>query len=191
MKCALFLAGGVEECEALITVDLLRRADIEVYTVAIGESLYLMSSHGVGLRADILFDEFLNETFDVLILPGGKAGTANLEASELLIRALESHMDAGKLTAAICAAPSILGHLGYLKGKQYTCFPEFDGDYGGTYHWEPVVRDGNLITGRGMGAALEFGRELIKALAPEKLDAVDYGIQYEHRFRELQQQRVK
>ena len=184
-KCAIFLADGFETCEGMITVDMLRRAQITVDLISMNNDLNVTTSHGIHLTAEKLFSETDPKDYDVLILPGGKLGTANLESCEPLKAALKEHLESGKLTCAICAAPSILGHMGLLAGKKYTCFPTFDDpSYEGEYQQELAVRDGNLITGRGMGATIEFAREIIKALADEEtLHRVEYGIQYEHTFR--------
>lgn len=186
-KCALFLATGFEECEALITVDILRRADISIDTITIQrDSKLVTGSHHINVEADKLWDEFDIDAYDVLILPGGKVGTANLEAFTPLIETIEKHHAEGKLLAAICAAPSIYGHLGFLKDKKYTCFPTFDeASFAGSYQQELAVRDGSLITGRGMGATIEFARAIVKTINEGVIDSVDYGIQYEHRFKEL------
>ena len=179
MKCAVFLAGGFEECEGMIPVDLLRRAGMTVDTVSITEEHAVTGSRGVTVMADKLWKEIDPETYDVLILPGGKKGKENLEAFEPLKAAFARHYEAGRLTCAICASPSIFGHMGILKGKTFTCFPDFnENGFGGTYSEELAVRDGNLITGKGMGASVEFSREIIKAAAPEQLAAVEAGIQY-------------
>ncbi|MBQ3460939.1 MAG: DJ-1/PfpI family protein [Solobacterium sp.] len=185
MKCAIYLADGFETCEGLITVDLLRRANIEIETISIKDNNFVKSSHGIEMLTDRIYMETDPAEYDVLILPGGKVGTLNLEQFDDLREALKAHFEAGKLTCAICAAPSILGHMGLLKDRRYTCFPTFDDpSYEGEYQQELAVRDGNLITGRGMGATIEFAREIIKALADEEtLHRVEYGIQYEHTFR--------
>lgn len=185
MKCAIYLADGFETCEGLITVDLLRRANIEIETISIKDANFVRTSQGIDMLTDRIFMETDPSEYDVLILPGGKIGTANLEQFDALKEALRAHFEAGKLTCAICAAPSILGHMGLLKDRKYTCFPTFDDDYGGEYQQELAVRDGNLITGRGMGATIEFAREILKVLTDEEtLKKVEYGIQYEHTFRD-------
>ena len=186
-RCAIFLADGFETCEGLITVDLLRRAGVAIDTVSITDTNEVTTSHRIPLKTDMLFAEIDPADYDVLILPGGKVGTQNLEAFEPLKEAIRKHCAEGKLMCAICAAPSILGHMGLLEGKQYTCFPDFaDDSYKGTYMQELAVRDGQLITGRGMGATIEFGRQIIMALTDEAtLKKVERGIQYEHSFRQL------
>lgn len=185
MKCAIFLADGFETCEGLITVDMLRRASLTIDTISMNETLEVRTSHGIRLFADRLFSEFDAKEYDVLIMPGGKLGTANLEANEKLREIYRAHFESGKLTCAICAAPSILGHMGLLKGKKYTCFPTFNEDsFGGEYQNELAVTDGSLITGRGMGATIEFARHiLMKTVDEETLEKVQNGIQYEHTFR--------
>jgi 4-methyl-5(b-hydroxyethyl)-thiazole monophosphate biosynthesis len=185
MKCAVFLAKGFEDCEALITIDMLRRAGIPTESVSITDDLKVEASHGVTMFADRLWEEIDVSEYDTLILPGGKVGTENLGGFKPLLDALMSHWEKGKLTCAICAAPSIFGKLGILKGKKYTCFPSFfREDYGGDYQMELAVQDGNLITGRGMGATIEFARLIIREMTDEAtLKKVEYGMQYEHSFR--------
>ncbi|MBR2676326.1 MAG: DJ-1/PfpI family protein [Solobacterium sp.] len=185
MKCAVFLAKGFEDCEALITIDMLRRAGIPIESISITDDRKVEASHGVTMFADRLWEEIDASEYDALILPGGKAGTENLGNFKPLLGALMSHWEKRKLTCAICAAPSILGTLGILKGRNYTCFPSFfREDYGGNYQMELAVQDGNLITGRGMGATIEFARLIIRELTDEAtLKKVEYGMQYEHSFR--------
>ena len=187
MKCAIFLAEGFEDCEALITVDMMRRAKVEIDTVSITDRPEVLSSHRVLIRADKVWAEIRPEDYDVLILPGGKLGTQNLEAFEPVKEAFRKHFEAGRLTCAICAAPSILGHMGLLAGRRYTCFPEFaDASYQGEYEMEMAVKDGCLITGRGMGATIEFARLILKQLVDaETMAHLEYGMQYEHSYAEL------
>lgn len=187
MKCAIFLAKGFEDCEALITMDMLRRAGITVDSVSITDDMKVQTSHGVTLFADRIYNDIDPNDYDVLILPGGKLGTENLGQFRPLMDAIMAHFEAGKLTCAICAAPSLFGKAGILKGRHYTCFPSFFSEaYEGTYEMELAVKDGNLITGRGMGATIEFARLIIGALTDqETLEKVEYGMQYEHSFRRL------
>ena len=183
-KCAIFLADGFETCEGLITVDMLRRAKVSIDLISMNDTLRVVTSQSVVIEAEKKYSEIDPSEYDVLILPGGKVGTANLESCESLKIALKKHFEEGKLTCAICAAPSIFGHLGMLKGKKYTCFPDFDGEYGGSYQMELAVSDGNLITGRGMGATIEFARKILMQLvSEEELKGVQHGMQYEHSFR--------
>jgi 4-methyl-5(b-hydroxyethyl)-thiazole monophosphate biosynthesis len=186
MKSAIFLADGFEDCEGLITVDMLRRGKQEIDTVSMNDTCEVHTSHGVTMLADKVFSEIDPAYYDILILPGGKRGVVNLEKSEPLKKILLKHFNEGKLTCAICAAPSLLGHIGILKGRKYTCFPGFEEDsFDGEYQMELAVEDGSLITGRGMGATIEFARTILKKTAPEVLKDVEYGMQYEHSFRSL------
>ena len=188
MRCAIFLAKGFEDCEGMITIDMLRRAGVPIDSVSITDDLIVETSHGVRLFADKTWKEIDPSGYDVLILPGGKVGTMNLDGFEPLKNALKAHFESGKLTCAICAAPSVLGHLGILNGRHYTSFPAFASDsYGGIYETELAVEDGNVITGRGMGATIEFARLIIRRLTDdETMRRLEYGMQYEHSFRTLQ-----
>lgn len=179
-KTVIFLADGFEDCEGLITVDMFRRAGLTIDTCSMNKTLKVHTSHGVTLLADKLFSELVPEDYDVMIFPGGKKGVENLEANEAVKAIYKKHLESGKLSGAICAAPSILGHLGLLKGKDYTVFPSFNGEYGGTYHNVAAITDGNLVTGRGMGATIEFARQLLMQLVDDAtLRKVEYGMQYE------------
>lgn len=192
MKAAIFLAEGFETCEGLITIDVLRRGKVQIDTYSITDSKQVRSSQNVVVQADDVLQNCKDEDYDVLILPGGKLGTKNLEENERICTMMKKHFDAGKLTCAICAAPSILGHLGILEGRRYTCFPDFnDSSYNGTYEMELAVQDGNVITGRGMGATVEFARTILRNLiSEEEMMNVEWGMQYEHSFQELAKERM-
>lgn len=179
-RVAVFLAEGFETCEALIVVDLLRRAQVRVDTISISNQLDVLSSQQVVVQADLTLKESILSDYDVLFLPGGKLGTQNLETCSSLLEAYQNHFEQGKLCAAICAAPSILGHLGVLKGKNFTCFPGFEEDgFGGSYLGERVVLDGNVLTGLAMGASVDFGLKLVEILqGSDRLQLVKQGIQY-------------
>lgn len=170
----LFLAEGFEEIEALTPVDILRRAGLELKTVAVGESKIVKGAHGIEVVADITESEIKNEIPEAIILPGGMPGTTNLEQSEVVIDTLMRAMINGSLICAICAAPSILGIMGCLKNKKATCFPGFE-EYldGATVVDERIVRDENIITAKGMGCAAEFALCIVEALtSKEKADEV-------------------
>ena len=178
-KCAIFLAEGFEECEALITVDMIRRANITIDMVSIGDDLFVTSSHDIVIKADYLLQDVELDSYDALILPGGKLGTENLEKCEELKDALIEQYDDDKLVCAICAAPSIFGHLGFLNDKQYTCYPSFDSNYGGTYNKVLAISDENVVTGRGMGATIEFAKEILlhfkdEETVEELLESIQY-----------------
>lgn len=187
MKSAIFLADGFETCEALITVDMFHRAGQAIDMVSIKDTKEVITSQSIHVLAEKLYSEIDVKDYDVLILPGGKVGTDNLDHFEPLKKALREHFEEGKLTCAICAAPSVLGHLGILTGKKYTCFPGFESEsYGGEYQLELAVQDENVITARGMGATIEFARTILKNIADETaMKKMEYGMQYEHSYRDL------
>ena len=159
----MFLANGFEEIEALLPLDLMRRAGLEVKTVGVG-GLDITGSHGITVKADMLDIDFADNAPECVILPGGMPGTTNLDASAIVHKALDAALENNALICAICAAPMILGKRGILKGKKATCFPGFEGYLEGATVGGRAVRDGQVITGIGMGAALEFGIEIVAAL---------------------------
>lgn len=162
----MFLADGFEEVEALCPLDILRRAGLEVTTVGIGGKDVIRGAHGIIVHADIPDVMYRDSNPDMLILPGGMPGSKNLDESRIVDSALRAASRKGAYLAAICAAPMVLGKRGYLEGKRAVCFPGFE-EYltGATVDGEnTVVRDGNIITAKGMGAAFGFGLELVKAL---------------------------
>ena len=170
----LFLAEGFEEIEALTPVDIIRRAGLEIKTIAVGENKTVKGAHGIEIIADITESELDKCVPEVIILPGGMPGTLNLENSATVIEILGRCMAEGSLICAICAAPSILGISGYLKGKKATCYPGFEHYLDkALFTNEKVVRDGNIITAKGMGCAAEFSLAIIEAiLGKEKADEI-------------------
>ena len=155
-----FLANGFEEVEALTPVDYLRRCELPVQTVGV-TGRTVTGSHGIPVTADILPEEMDLTRIDAVILPGGMPGTLNLEASEAVKDALNWSAEQQCLIAAICAAPSVLGHMGLLIGKKATCFPGFEGELkGATISEKPVCVDGKIVTAKGMGVAVQFGLTL-------------------------------
>lgn len=169
-----FLANGFEEIEALMPLDLLRRAGLEVRTVAIGDDHKVTGAHGISVIADIKDTEFCDVMPSAVILPGGMPGTSNLEESATVALTIHDTLQQDGLVCAICAAPSILGNAGYLKGKNATCFPGFEQYLDGAQITDArVVRDGNFITAKGMGCATEFALAIIEAIAgKEKADEI-------------------
>lgn len=157
-----FLATGFEDIEALAPVDILRRASLEVSTVSVTGERIVESAHGIGIRADMLLDEVDFTCAEMLVLPGGLPGATNLDACQPLTDALARHGKAGGAVAAICAAPLVLGHLGLLQGRRATCYPGFETELKGACVTGAIVeRDGNVITGKGPGAAFEFGYAIV------------------------------
>ena len=160
-----FLADGFEDIEALAPIDILRRANVDVKTVSV-TGKEVTSSHGVTVKADISVSDIkLDSDLELIVLPGGMPGTLNLEASVGVQKAIDFCAANDKYIAAICAAPSILGHKGLLKGKKATCFPGFEKDLvGADACSDLVVKDGKFITGKGSGACIEFGLMLAEIL---------------------------
>jgi protein deglycase len=165
MRVIVPLAEGFEEIEAVTIIDVLRRAGIDV-TTAFLEKKQVTGSHSIRITADKDIDGVRASDFDCIALPGGMPGSANLRDDPRVVRLVRENAGAGKLTAALCAAPLVLGFAGVLEGKRATCYPGFEGQMTGAVHVpEPVVRDGNFITGKGPGCAIPFALELVAALA--------------------------
>lgn len=164
-----FLANGFEEVEALTPVDMLRRCELKTVTVGIGGQA-VMGSHNIPVLADITDSEIvLDDNVDMIVLPGGMPGTLNLEKNPNVQKAIDFCMENNKYIAAICAAPSILGHKGILDGKEAICYTGFEAQLGNAIIKDkPVCSDGNIITSRGAGAAMEFSFELVKALISDE-----------------------
>lgn len=161
----MFLANGFEEIEALYTLDVLRRAKVDIKTVGVSSKTAL-GSHGIPVVCDISVDELpFDNDFDMIILPGGMPGSTNLDNDESVSRYISIAKENGKFICAICAAPFILGKRGLLMGKKATCFPGFEKYLdGATVVDAGVVRDGSIITGRAMGSAHEFALAILEAL---------------------------
>ena len=167
-KVYAFLADGLEEVEALMVIDLLRRTKkLDVVMVSIKDDLLVEGSHGIKIMADKTIDEIDFDEGDCIFLPGGIPGTPNLEACDKLTEQIVEYDKQGKLIAAICAAPSILSHLGVLQDKKATSYPTFESDMDCIEFGGKVVRDKNVITGKGLGVALEEGLEIITYLVDE------------------------
>ncbi|MCD7722591.1 MAG: DJ-1/PfpI family protein [Clostridiales bacterium] len=160
----LFLADGFEIVEAMAPIDMLRRAKIDVLTVGV-YSKSVTSSCGINVEADVTADEFKFENVDAIILPGGAQGVINLEKSPLVQSVIDDAVCTGALIAAICAAPSILGKKGLLRGKKAICYPGFECALDGAeISSDFIVKDGDFITAKGAGVAVDFGIEIIKEL---------------------------
>ncbi len=181
MKAIVFLADGFEECEGLIAVDILRRAGIETLMASAMDGLMIDSSRHIKVQADVMAADVDYGTVDLVVLPGGRLGTENLGANELVVEKCRQFA-AGKHLAAICAAPSLLAALGLLEGKRATCHPDFEGHMkGAVLTGESVVTDGNITTGQGLGASFDFSFELVKLLAGEEtVENIKKAICYKH-----------
>ncbi|MDE5692345.1 MAG: DJ-1/PfpI family protein [Duncaniella sp.] len=181
MVVYVFLADGFEEIEALTPIDLMRRADIHVVTVATGDSLEVKGAHGVIVHADVMLGSGCLPEADMLVCPGGMPGASNLAANKVLAAMLREQYDQGRYVAAICAAPAVtLAPLGILDGKKATCYPGFEQQLtqgGATHVAERVVEDGNIITANGPSSAMPFALALVSALrGQETAQSVAQGI---------------
>ena len=165
-KVALFLAEGFEEIEAIGTIDILRRAEIDVTTVSITDSLEVAGAHNVVIKADKVIGEIdFNET-EVLVLPGGMPGAKNLNENETLKEHIKNFAENGKTVGAICAAPFILGNMRLLEGKKAAVYPGFEPElFGADVVNEAVVVEENITTGRGPGKVFDFALALVEQIA--------------------------
>ncbi len=162
---AVLLADGFEEIEALTPVDVLRRAGIDVVTYSVNGDLCVCGAHNIMIDADNVIENIDYENIDAIILPGGMPGTDNLENSQDVKDILEYADSEGILMCAICAAPKILGKLGYLKGKRATCFPGFEEYLDGVETTGNGVEvDGSIITSKGMGTAMDFSLAILEKI---------------------------
>ena len=175
-----FFATGYEEIEALTVVDILRRGGLSVKMVSITGEEYVISSHQVTVKMDALFEDIDFDQVEMIVLPGGMPGTKNLEACESLMNLLKDRVAQNKMIAAICAAPTVFGHAGFLKGKKACCYPDMeDGLFGAEVSYNEVEVDGNVITSRGMGTAIPFGLKLVALLQGQaSADALGAKIVY-------------
>lgn len=173
-----FLAEGFEEIEALAVVDVLRRGAVQVRTVGIG-GRQVAGAHGIPVVCDLAECEAATDGLEMVVLPGGIPGTPNLEASETVRRFLDYAVQNDLWIGAICAAPSILGHRGLLRGREATANPDFQSQLeGARLSTDYVCADGRYITSRGMGVAVEFGLRLLEALkGREAAEAVHVKLQ--------------
>ncbi len=182
MKTAyIFLAAGFEEIEALATVDILRRAQLNVVTVSVTDELEVVGAHNVGVLADTVVDCVEVGSEDWLICPGGLPGADNLFNCKTLAEMLQEHNAKGGNIAAICAAPAVvLAPLGIIKGKNATCYPGFEAklaEGGATAKNDRVVVDGNVITGNGPASAIPFALAIAEqAASPATAQAVAQGM---------------
>lgn len=179
-KVCVFFAAGFEEIEGLTVVDLLRRQGIDTEMVSVMEEKTVTGAHKIPVVMDSMLAEVDFDKVDMIVLPGGGAGTRNLEACGPLMEQVDAFAKEGKGVSAICAAPSILGHRGILKGKKAIAYPGFEDQLeGAALTFEPAVRDGNIITGRGMGCSIPFALTIIEYLADkEAADAMAEKIVY-------------
>jgi 4-methyl-5(b-hydroxyethyl)-thiazole monophosphate biosynthesis len=183
-KAVIFFAPGLEECEGLLCVDLLRRSGVEVTIAAVGGEKIVKSARSISVVADALAEELDYSAFDAAILPGGIPGVDNLKADATVRKVCTEFAAAGKVVAAICAAPSVLAAFGILQGKKATVYPGMEDKLtaaGAEYTGLPITLDGNIITGEALGAAIPFALALASRLAGQQAsNAVKQGIVYRY-----------
>ena len=165
-----FFANGFEESEAIVPIDIMRRAGLEVKLISITNELMVTGSHGITIKTEELFDNVDFSDAELLFLPGGMPGTKNLDAHAGLCELLQSTAEKGVKLAAICAAPMVLGNLGLLNGEKATCYPGFE-EYllGATFVKEEVVVSNQFITSRGAGTSMALGLKIVEILKDEKI----------------------
>lgn len=157
-QIAIFFAEGYEEIEALAVVDICRRCGLTIDMVSVTEEKAVKGSHGIVVQMDKTFSEVDFTAYDCIVLPGGGEGTRRLEACEPLMQQVDTFYAEKKYIAAICAAPSIFGHRGILKGRKACSYPSFESHLEGAQVTAgPVEISDNVITSRGMGTATQFG----------------------------------
>ena len=173
-----FLAEGFEEIEALTPVDVLRRAGLPVQTVSVMDEQIVAGAHGVPVLADKMFAEINPEDAEMILLPGGLPGATNLDAHEGLGQMIQDFAKEEKPLAAICAAPLVFGNRGLLQGKKATCYPGFETYLQGAEYTAALVeKDGNFITGKGPGAAMEFAFAIVeKYCGIDKVNELKQGM---------------
>lgn len=160
----IFFAPGFEEVEALTTVDILRRAGMDVVMISIDNKDTVTGSHGIEVKMDKKIKKVDFDKLSAIILPGGAPGFKNLEKCELLKeKTTEFSKDSEKLVAAICGAPSVLGHWGLLEGREACVYPGMESELtGAAVKYDNAVISGNIITSRGMGTAIDFGLAIVE-----------------------------
>jgi 4-methyl-5(b-hydroxyethyl)-thiazole monophosphate biosynthesis len=175
MTVIFLLANGFEETELIAPVDILRRAGANVELISIEENLLVESSHGIKIEADNFANQVDLNAIDAVVLPGGLRGTDRLSKSPKVEKIIRTAHDNGKFVGAICAAPMVLGKLGLLEGKSFTCYPGIDNNItDGLYTKKNIVHEDNIITAEAMGSSMEFGFKLTELL---------YGKEVEKRIR--------
>ncbi len=172
-RAVVFITDGSEEIETLSPVDYLRRAKVDVTLVAVSNNKTVKCSRGVTVTADKTIAELdLNDLPDAVVVPGGMPGTKVLAGDKTVVETVKKMNAEGRLVCAICAAPAlVLPQTGVLDGKEWTCYPGMENEaaaFKSKYvSGKAFVKSGNLITGRGPGAAEEFSMEIVKSLMGE------------------------
>lgn len=179
-KIGIFMADGCEEIEGLTVVDILRRAEMEITMISISGGKEVVGSHDITFLADALAADVHYGELDGIVLPGGMPGTRHLGGDATVNEVIHKFAAEGKLVCAICAAPGVLGAAGLLEGKHAACYPGFEEKLAGAIcETQEVVKDGNIITSRGMGTAIPFALEIIRYFSgDEAAEKMGAGIIY-------------
>jgi 4-methyl-5(b-hydroxyethyl)-thiazole monophosphate biosynthesis len=169
MNIKVLIAKGFEETEAIVLIDLLRRAGYNLKTVSITDDNIVEGGHGIKIITDSTLNKENFDEADMLLLPGGGGGVANLSANDKVLTLVKKFYHANKYIAAICAAPIVLDKAGILKGKTITCYPSEEKNINDAkvIH-DKVVVDGKLITSRGVGTAIDMGLKIIEVVSSKK-----------------------
>ena len=176
----ILLGEGFEESEALVPADLLRRAGAEVALVGLdgGE---VTGGHGITVKADVTLDQVDAEQMQMLVLPGGMGGVEAIQMNLFAMALVQQAYDKGCGLCAICAAPTILAHMGLLDRRKAVCYPGLEDGMGSAVvkKGERVVADGRIITGEAAGSAFAFGLKLVEALkGPDAAGRVRKSVHY-------------
>ncbi|MBC5734823.1 DJ-1/PfpI family protein [Flavonifractor sp. DFI.6.63] len=161
----ILLGDGFEEAEALVPADLLRRAGVDVTLVGL-DGLRVTGGHGITVCADRSLEELDPDGVEMLVLPGGMGGVESIQMNLFALALIQRCRDHGCWLAAICAAPTILAHLGILDRRRAVCYPGMEEEMGSAVVQKGarVVADGRIITGEAAGSAFDFGLALVEAL---------------------------
>lgn len=171
-KVIVIMADGCEEVEALTVVDVLRRGGATVCAASAGGSLDIQGAHSIIFKADALLQDIKEGDFDAVVIPGGMGGRNNILNTPKAIDICKKFKEEGKIVAAICAGPTVLGRNGLLRGITATCYPSLEGELEGCRAVSDiVVKDKNIITSQGPATAMAFSVELLKALEGEETAA--------------------
>lgn len=169
MAIAVFFAEGFEEIEGLTVVDLTRRAGIETWMISINKEKQVTGSHGIGISVDKTLEEVDFQQVEMIVLPGGMPGTLNLGNCRVLTEQIKAFHEQKKYVAAICAAPTVFGKLGILRGEKACCYPGMEEQLeGALVGFEPCIRSGHIVTSRGMGTAIDFGLQIVALVKGEE-----------------------
>ena len=164
MKGIILLASGFEDTEAITTIDILKRAGLEIDLCAVNNEKEITTQYNLKIKPELLIKKVDYTKYDFLVIPGGKAVFNTLSKLDIINDIIKHFNDSGKLIAAICAAPMLLGRNGMFKEKPFTCFPSCEVGIEGIYTGEGVTCKDNYITGKSMAYTIEFALKVVEYL---------------------------